>query len=374
MKTILFIIQKEFKQIFRNKSMLPIIFILPLMQLVILSNAASFEVKNIKFSYIDNEKSALSRQLISQFEASDYFDIIAQFPSKKEADLAMQNGKVDVILEIPNQLEKQLVKNKKANLSVSINAIDGAAAGVTNVYIMQIISGFNKNIQTNLQMYNEGMPVPFQRIETIPSFWYNKTLNYKTFMVPGILVLLVTMLSLFLSSMNIVREKEVGTLEQINVTPIKKYQFIIGKLFPFWVLGLVVLTVGLLISKIVFNVPILGNIVLIYLFTSVYLILILGIGLFISNHTDTQQQAMFIAWFFTVIFILMSGLFTPIESMPNWAQNVTYFNPIRYFVEVIRMVMLKGAGFQDIKIQLGIITFYAVVINGLAVWSYKKTN
>ena len=374
MKTILFIIQKEFKQIFRNKSMLPIIFILPLMQLVILSNAASFEVKNIKFSYIDNEKSALSRQLISQFEASDYFDIIAQFPSKKEADLAMQNGKVDVILEIPNQFEQQLVKNKKGNLSVSINAIDGAAAGVTNVYIMQIISGFNKNIQTNLQMYNEGMPVPVQRIETIPSFWYNKTLNYKTFMVPGILVLLVTMLSLFLSSMNIVREKEVGTLEQINVTPIKKYQFIIGKLFPFWVLGLVVLTVGLLIAKIVFSVPILGNIFLIYLFTSVYLILILGIGLFISNHTDTQQQAMFIAWFFTVIFILMSGLFTPIESMPNWAQNVTLLNPIRYFVEVIRMVMLKGAGFQDIKIQLGIISIYAFVINGLAVWSYKKVN
>ena len=374
MKTILFIIQKEFKQIFRNKSMLPIIFILPLMQLIILSNAASFEVKNIKFSYIDNEKSALSRQLISQFEASNYFDIIAQFPSKKEADLAMQNGKVAVILEIPNQFEQQLVKNKKGTLSVSINAIDGAAAGVTNVYIMQIISGFNQNIQPKLQLFQEGKPVSNSKITTIPSFWYNKTLNYKTFMVPGILVLLVTMLSLFLSSMNIVREKEVGTLEQINVTPIKKHQFIIGKLFPFWVLGLVVLTVGLVISKVVFNVPILGNIFLIYMFTSVYLILILGIGLFISNHTETQQQAMFIAWFFTVIFILMSGLFTPIESMPTWAQNVTLLNPIRYFVEVIRMVMLKGSGFQDIKLQLGIIALYAIVINGLAVWSYKKTN
>ena len=374
MKTILFIIQKEFKQIFRNKSMLPIIFILPLMQLIILSNAASFEVKNIKFSYIDNEKSALSRQLISQFEASNYFDIIAQFPSKKEADVAMQNGKVDVILEIPNQFEQQLVKNKKGTLSVSINAIDGAAAGVTNVYIMQIISGFNQDIQPKLQLFQEGKPISNSKITTIPSFWYNKTLNYKTFMVPGILVLLVTMLSLFLSSMNIVREKEVGTLEQINVTPIKKHQFIIGKLFPFWVLGLVVLTVGLVISKVVFNVPILGNIFLIYMFTSVYLILILGIGLFISNHTETQQQAMFIAWFFTVIFILMSGLFTPIESMPTWAQNVTLLNPIRYFVEVIRMVMLKGSGFQDIKLQLGIIALYAIVINGLAVWSYKKTN
>lgn len=374
MKTILFIIQKEFKQIFRNKSILPIIFILPLLQLVILSNAASFEVKNIKFSFIDHDHSVASRELISKFQASDYFNIISEFSSKKEANLQMQKGEVDVILEIPIYFERNLIKQQNTNLSVSINAIDGAAAGITNVYITQIISGFNQAIQTELQTYSSGNVEQLQNIVTIPSFWYNKTLNYKTFMVPGILVLLVTMLSLFLSSMNIVREKEVGTLEQINVTPIKKHQFIIGKLFPFWLLGLVILTVGLVIAKVIFNVPILGNIFLIYGFTSVYLILILGIGLFISNHTETQQQAMFIAWFFTVIFILMSGLFTLIESMPNWAQNLTYFNPIRYFVEVIRMVMLKGADLNDLKTQIGIIALYAFVINGFAVWSYKKTN
>jgi ABC-2 type transport system permease protein len=374
MKTILFIIQKEFKQIFRNKSMLPIIFILPLMQLVILSNAASFEVKNIKFSYVDHDHSAASRELVSKFEASNYFNIITAFQSKKEANLEMQKGQVDVILEIPNHFERNLIKQQNTSLSVSINAIDGAAAGVSNVYITQIISGYNQSIQTQLQTYNQGTIVQPESIMTIPSFWYNKTLNYKTFMVPGILVLLVTMLSLFLSSMNIVREKEVGTLEQINVTPIKKHQFIIGKLFPFWVLGLVILTVGLIIAKVIFNVPILGNIFLVYGFTAIYLILILGIGLFISNHTETQQQAMFIAWFFTVIFILMSGLFTPIESMPTWAQKVTLLNPIRYFVEVIRMVMLKGAGFNDIKNQLAIIAIYAFAINGFAVWSYKKTN
>ncbi|HPW97328.1 MAG TPA: ABC transporter permease [Flavobacterium sp.] len=374
MKTILFIIQKEFKQIFRNKGMLPIIFILPLMQLVILSNAASFEVKNIKLSYIDNDHSAQSRNLITKFEASNYFDVLKQFPTKKQANLAMEKGTVDVILEIPNHFERNLLKDKKSNLSLSINAINGAAAGVTNVYIMQIISGFNQNIQTELMQFKDTDFVQPISIETIPSFWYNKTLNYKTFMVPGILVLLVTMLTLFLSSMNIVREKEVGTLEQINVTPIKKHQFIIGKLFPFWVLGLVILTVGLLIAKVIFNVPILGNIFLVYGFTTIYLILILGIGLFISNHTETQQQAMFIAWFFTVIFILMSGLFTPIESMPVWAQKVTLLNPIRYFVEVIRMVMLKGATFTDIKIQLGVIVIYAMIVNGLAVWSYKKVN
>ena len=374
MKTILFIIQKEFRQIFRNKAMLPIIFVLPLVQLLILSNAASFEIKNIKFSYIDNDHSVASRELISKFEASKYFNIIESFSSKKEADLQMQTGKVDVILEIPNHFERNLITENLTNLSVSINAIDGAAAGVENVYISQIINGFNQKIQTQLYQYNEASYVQPVNIVTIPSFWYNNTMNYKTFMVPGILVLLVTMLTLFLSSMNIVREKEIGTLEQINVTPIKKYQFIVGKLFPFWVLGLVILTVGLSIAKVVFSVPILGSIGLIYFFTSIYLLVILGIGLIISNNSDTQQQAMFIAWFFSVIFILMSGLFTPIESMPQWAQNVTLLNPIRYFVEIIRMVMLKGATFSDISRPFLIIVGYAFVLNGIAVWSYKKVN
>jgi ABC-2 type transport system permease protein len=373
MKTILFIIQKEFKQIFRNKSMLIIIFILPLLQLLVLSNAANFEVKNIKFSYIDRDHSAASRELIGTFQASNYFDVSTNFQSKKEANLQMQKGGVDVILEIPMHFERNLIKEQRTNLSVSIDAIDGAAAAVSNVYITQIISGFNQSIKTQLQTYNYENSVQSSSITTIPSFWYNKTLNYKTFMVPGILVLLVTMLSLFLSCMNIVREKEIGTLEQINATPIKKHQFIIGKLFPFWILGLVVLSVGLLISKVIFCVPILGNILLIYGFTSVYLILILGIGLLISNYTQTQQQAMFIAWFFTVIFILMSGLFTPIESMPIWAQNITYLNPIRYFVQVIRLVMLKGANFNEIKSQIGIIAIFAIVINCSAVLSYKKT-
>jgi ABC-2 type transport system permease protein len=354
--------------------MLPIIFVLPFIQLLILSNAASFEVKNIKFSYVDNDHSAASRELIGKFRSSDYFIIVDNFPSKKEANLQMQKGKVDVILEIPNHFERNLLTDKKSTLSVSINAIDGAAAGVENVYISQIIASYNQQIQSQLYQYNDGSFVAPQNIISIPSFWFNNTLNYKTLMVPGILVLLVTMLTLFLSAMNIVREKEIGTLEQINVTPIKKHQFIIGKLFPFWVLGLLILTVGLTIARLVFHIPIIGNIGLIYLFTSVYLLVILGIGLFISNYTETQQQAMFIAWFFTVIFILMSGLFTPIESMPNWAQQITLFNPIRYFVEIIRMVMLKGATFSDISTPFFIIVFYAFVINGFAVWSYKKTN
>lgn len=373
MKTILFIIQKEFKQIFRNKSMLQIIFILPILQLLILSNAATFDVKNSAITFVDNDQSRESRDLINAFKASTYFKVTEPYFSEKEAIEVMQKGKTDIIINIPVHFNRNLQKEQKASISVSINAIDAAKAGVENVYVTQILNSYNQNIQMQSKYFSENKEVA-QNILVIPSFWYNKTLNYKTFMVPGILVLLVTMLTLFLSSMNIVREKELGTLEQINVTPIKKYQFIIGKLFPFWVLGLVILTVGLVIAKVVFDVPMLGNILLVYGFTSVYLLLILGFGLYISNHTETQQQAMFIAWFFIVIFILMSGLFTPIESMPRWAQNLTLLNPIRYFVEFIRMVLLKGSGFSEILNNLLIVLGFAVFVNGMAVWSYKKSN
>tara|TARA_R100001369_G_scaffold92747_2_gene139572 strand:+ start:3480 stop:4622 length:1143 start_codon:yes stop_codon:yes gene_type:complete len=373
MNIIRYIIQKEFKQIFRNKAMLPIIFVLPLIQLIILSNAATFEVKNIKFAFVDNDKTSLSRELVEKFEASSYFNVVSQFPSAQQAELAMLKGKVDVILEIPSYFERQLLKNEKADLSVVINAIDGAAAGVENVYINQIVQKFNKKAQVDLSLFNSSGNQPLN-IETIPSFWYNETLNYKTFMVPGILVLLVTMITLFLSGMNIVREKEIGTLEQINVTPIKKYQFIIGKLFPFLVLGMVLLTVGLIISKLLFQIPIVGSLTLMYLYTIIYILVILGMGLFISNFTDTQQQAMFIAWFFMVIFILMSGLFTPIESMPQWAQLLTEFNPIKYYVEVMRMVMLKGAGLSDIYPQVLKTLVFAIAMNALALMSYKKIS
>jgi ABC-2 type transport system permease protein len=266
-----------------------------------------------------------------------------------------------------------LQKEKRSNLGITINAIDGAAAGVENVYVTQIIQSYNKHIKTDLMQISDAQIQPVN-IDTIPLFWYNETLNYKTYMVPGILVLLVTMITLFLAGMNIVREKEIGTLEQINVTPIKKSQFIIGKLFPFWIIGMGLLTIGLLLARLIFDVPMVGSLLIMYAYTSIYILVILGMGLFISNFTDTQQQAMFIAWFFMVIFILMSGLFTPIESMPEWAQILTEFNPIKYFVEVMRMVMLKGSGLMDILPQLIKTIVYALIMNGLAVWSYKKTS
>ena len=199
-------------------------------------------------------------------------------------------------------------------------------------------------------------------------------MNYRIFMVPGILAVLVTMIGAYLSALNIVKEKEVGTIEQINVTPIKKHHFILGKLIPFWILGLVVFSLGLVVSWLVYGIIPLGSIILLYGFVALYLLAVLGLGLLISTYCDTQQQAMFIAFFFLMIFILMGGLFTPIDSMPGWARVITKFNPVAYLIEVMRMIILKGSGIKDVQYHLYTILLFAVVLNTWAVWNYKKTT
>lgn len=372
MKIIFHLLRKEFRQIFRNRAMLPIIFVMPVIQLLVLSFAATFEVNNIQLYIVDNDQSAYSRELTSKFQASGHFILAGVSFSDKTALDDMQRNNTDVILHIPDHFERDLVRDNHAKIMLSINAIDGAAAAVKNVYATSIIQDFNQAVRIQLTGTTAAPALQPKTFSIPQSFWFNPELDYKTFMVPGILVLLVTMIAIFLAGMNIVREKEIGTLEQINVTPIRKPQFIIGKLLPFWLLGMFELAFGLLICKVVFDIGSVGSLWVIFLFAGVYLFVVLGIGFFISNYANTQQQAMFLSWFFMVIFILMSGLFTPIESMPGWARTITEFNPVRYFVEVMRMVMLKGSGLADILPQLVKLSIYALVINGLAVAGYRK--
>jgi ABC-2 type transport system permease protein len=193
-------------------------------------------------------------------------------------------------------------------------------------------------------------------------------------MVPGILAILVTMIGGFLSCLNIVKEKEVGTIEQINVTPIKKHHFILGKLIPFWILGNVVFTIGLIISWLLYGIVPLGSLMLLYGFVGIYLLCVLGFGLLISTFCETQQQAMFIMFFFMMIFILLGGLFTSIDSMPGWAQVVTKLNPVSYLISVMRMIILKGSNLSDITWHLVTTLVFAFVLNGWAVMNYRKTS
>lgn len=374
MRTIYFILYKEFRQIFRNRAMLPIIFIVPVVQLIVLAYAADFEVKDLKLFWIDKDQSQLSRQLLSKFEGSPYFRLVGAGMSRDEAEIAMEQDDADVVLEVPVGFERDFLAEKKASLQLTANAIDGVKGGFASAYGQAVIRQYYQDYLGENAARLGWAPPTGGSIRIASANWYNPEMDYKTYMVPGILALLVTMIGAFLSSMNIVREKELGTIEQLNVTPIKKVHFILGKLIPFWCIAIFELAFGLLIGKLLYDIPMLGNLFLLFGLASVYLLVVLGIGLFISTVTETQQQAMFISWFILVIFIFLSGLFTAIENMPLWAQQITYVNPVRYFIEILRSLLLKGSGWADLQQQFYILLGYAVAINSLAIWRYRKTN
>ena len=366
-----YIIQKEFIQIFRNKAILLMMTVLPIVQLIILSSAASNEVKNVNVAIVDQDYSEYSRLLIRKINASNRMSIYAAPTNKKEAMELMQANKIDIILEIPSDFEQKFLRGETPEFLLSVNAINGQQATVGSGYLSQIIRGFNSEIISEVQRMPANIATT-GTINVVTRNWYNPFLKYTDFMVPGILAELTVLLTMILAAMNIVREREIGTIEQINVTPIKKWQFILGKLIPFLCIGLVLLTVGITVGKVIFNIPLNGSLLLIFGYAIINLIAVLGLGLLISNFAETQQQAIFVAFFFVLIFILMCGLFTPIESMPEWAQIATIPNPLAHFISVSRKVLMKGSGIADIKMEIIYITSLAVVFNTLAVWSYKK--
>jgi len=372
MRTMKFLLRKEFRQIFRDPAILRIIFVMPVIQLLVLPWAADYEVKNINLAVVDLDHSEYSRQLLSKITASGYFQLDQYTASYARALDEVKKDKADIVLEIPSHFEKDLVKESKATLFMAVNAINGVKAGLGSGYLQAIVRDFNNEVR------QEWLQVPRFNPETIievtASNWFNPLMNYKLFMVPGILVILVTMVGSFLTALNIVKEKEIGTIEQINVTPVRKHQFILGKLIPFWVLGLLILTIGLLIAFIMYGIKPLGSFLTIYVFAAFYLLAILGLGLLISTYCRTQQQAMLIAFFLMMIFILLGGLYTPIESMPVWAQWITKLNPVSYFIAVMRQVVLKGSSLSDIAPNIGIILLFAAVLNGWAIFNYRKTS
>ncbi|CAN5390171.1 ABC transporter permease [soil metagenome] len=372
MRTLRFLLQKEFRQIFRDPSILRMIFIMPVIQLVLLPLAADYEIKNIRLAIIDHDHSTYSREMSRKITASGYFILNGFGERYSDAMELIEDDKVDLIMEIPAHFERDLVREDKAALLLSVNAINGVRANLGSAYLNTILRDYNKEVREKWIQLPRVNEIP--QISIITNNWYNPHMNYKIFMVPGILVVLLTMVGSFMTALNIVKEKEIGTIEQINVTPIKKYEFILGKLIPFWILGMIVLTLGLIIARVAYGIIPLGNVGLIYLFAGCFLLAVLGLGLLVSTYSQTQQQAMLIAFFLLMIFILMSGLYTSIDSMPPWAQIVTYFNPVRYFIEVMRMIVMKGSTLVNILPQLITILFFAVVLNSWAVINYRKRS
>jgi ABC-2 type transport system permease protein len=367
MGKIFYIIEKEFIQLFRNRVMLRIIIMMPVVQLFVLAYAATFEIKNIRLYIVDNDRSQASRELTGHFTGSPFYTLENIGNSYELAEKQLLEGGIDQVLVIPFGFEKELNTSGKPSLQLMNDAINGSAASLMNTYSLGIIRDFNRQIISSTGL--KEMKIP---LDVSFSYWYNPELDYINYMVPGILVVLVTVIGMLLSGMNLVREKEIGTIEQINVSPINKIQFITGKLIPYWIIAVGELAFGLVLAKIAFDIPMVGSVLLVFAVAAIYLLVMQGMGLFISTVTNTQQQAMFLAWFILLVFILMSGLFTPVESMPGWAQKIVLFNPIAYFIEAMRMILLKGSHLTDVLRNMVTLLVYALVMLILAVWRYRK--
>lgn len=370
MKIIPFLIEKEFKQIRRNAIIPKMILAYPVMVLLIFPWAINFEVKNIKIDIVDNCKSVYSQRLTNKIDASKYF-ILNDVPSSYEKAMDdIETGKAHIILEIPASFDKDLAKEQTAEVRVAANAVNSTQGLLGNSYITTIIQDFSNEMRTELapQMMLAKTPT----IEIVPNYKFNPKLDYKLFMLPAFIALIVTLICGILPALNIVIEKETGTIQQINTTPVRKFDFILAKLIPFWIIGVVILSISCLVAWIVYGLLPLGSFVTIYFAAIIYIIGISGLGIIVSNYSETLQQAMFLIMFFILIVILMSGLFSPVSAMPQWAQAIAYGNPLTYFIKILRLVYLKGSSLAEITKPLLTLLLFAFVLNLWAVLSYRK--
>jgi ABC-2 type transport system permease protein len=373
MKTLIFLLEKEFRQILRNRSIVSMLIIAPLIQLILLPLAADYTVKNISIAVVDNDHSTTSQRLIGKITSSGYFKLTG-YPGSYRAGLSMvEQDKADLVLQIPAHFERDLVRENSQKLYVAINAIEGTKANLGGAYLTSIITDFNDEIRQDLHTTSTVAIEDAPQISIASSNWYNPLMNFHLYIVPAILVTLVTAMASMQTAFNIVQEKESGTIEQINVTPIKKYIFITGKMIPFLVLGVILFTLGLLVGWLFYGIVPAGSLWVLYFSLIDYLFAMLGLGLLLATYSNTQMQAMSLSFFFINIFNMMSGAFTAVDSMPAWAQAIVETFPPSHFIKIMRMVVLKGSGLGDIIYELGAMFVIGIVLNAWAIINYRKT-
>lgn len=349
-----YLIEKEFKQILRNSFLPRLILLFPCMIILVMPWAATMEVDNVRIAVIDNDRSTTSGRLTHRIASSPYFRLVSSPSSYQEGLELIGEDKADIVLEIPDGFEKGMVNGNAPSAAIVANAVNGTKGALGSSYLQQII-----------------MPAAS---DASVRYLFNPYLDYKVFMIPALMTMVLVMLCGFLPALNIVGEKEKGTIEQMNVTPVSRFDFTLAKLLPYWTIGFIALTLCMLLAHFVYGLNPSGNVLCIYGAAVVFILLVSGLGLTISNYSATMQQAMFVMWFCMLVFILMSGLFTPVGSMPEWAQYVTLANPLRYFMEIMRMVYLKGSRLQDILPQVGILSGFALVLYTWAILSYRKQS
>ena len=372
MKALRHIIKKEFLQIRRTRSMIAITLGVPVIQLVILGFAISSDVVHVPTVITDMDNSSTSRRLVNIFENSRYLDVRYKFNDIREAEDMLLRGKTILAVTIPGNFEKDLIRHRHPQVSVSADAQNTNVALTGAGYVRRIIFSWVQRLRLPGSAGNLKNMVRLNTISAESRIWYNPELKSMYYMVPGIMGLLVTIITIILTSMAIVREREMGTLEQLMVSPITRTELILGKTIPFIILGLVELSVSLMVIRLLYRVPINGSLTSFMIMTIVYIFCTLGIGIFISTISATQQQALFTSWFIMIFCIIMSGFLLPLENMPKGLIPLTYINPLRYYMSIIRELFLKGAGFAELwrnVLALGII---ALVVMTASVARFHK--
>lgn len=364
-----YLLEKEFKQILRNKFLPKLIIMFPLLMMLLIPYTANMEVKKLKVCVVDNDHSSYSSRLVNKIENTPNVSIVA---SVGNYDLAMnyiKENDADIIITIPNDFEKDILNKTPSKLFLSANAVNAVKGGLGTSYLLNIIQSFIKEVMADIGVISSN-----SIIEVSTMSMFNPKLDYKLLMVPALMVMLLTILTGFLPALNIVSEKEIGTIEQINVTPVKRSVFILAKLIPYWIIGFIVLTNAVILAWLIYGITPVGSLLTFYTLSILYVFVVSGMGLLISNYSKTMQQAMFLMYFFLILLILMSGLFTPIDSMPKWAQLITQVNPMKYFVEIMRMVYMKGTSVFYLKDRIFILILFALILNTWAILSYKKST
>ena len=362
MKTLKFLIRKEFLQIRRNAFLPRLIVIFPIMMMCVMPWVMNMEVKNVIVDVVDNDRSTRSQQLVHSIEASNYFIFNGQMPTYQDALNDIEMSRADIVVVIPQYYSRDLTQGKQPQVLIAANAVNGTKGAMGSAYLSQIVT---TNAMANISSIQS-------RVSTL--FLYNKGMNFKVFMIPALLAIVLMLMCGFLPTLNIVGEKEAGTIEQINVTPVPKWAFILAKLIPYWMIALFVIVVCLLLSWLIYGITCQGPLWLVFLLAMVLALFWSSFGLIISNYSDTMQQAIFVMWFFVVLMLLLSGLFTPTRSMPDWAYATTYVNPMHYFVDAIRTVFVRGGVLGSIAHQVLALLGISSVMAIWAVKSYKKNS
>jgi ABC-2 type transport system permease protein len=364
---------KEFLQLFRDPKLRRMVLLMPLVQVMVFGYAVTTDVRRVPTAVVDFDGSSFSRELLSRFSASGYFRFVSRTRDPDEASRLLDQGKAGAILRIDEGFAQDLRAGRTAALQVIVDGSDSNTAGIVLVYSERIAEEFSAQVLLGRQSRLRGTVPARQGVELVPRAWFNENLTSRNFYVPGVIALIVMLITLTLSSMAVVREKEVGTIEQILVSPITSAEFILGKTLPFAFVGYADVLMIAGIGVLWFDVPIRGSLPLLLLATTFYLMTTLGIGLFISTVSGTQQQAMMTVFFFYFPAVLLSGFMFPIANMPVPVQYLTYANPLRYFLVVLRGIFLKGAGSETLWPQMAALLGMGLVTLFFTTRRFRKT-